>query len=89
MPVEAWDLEAQMNDAKCDPAGRLLTGAMTHTDRRSALYRVDPDLSVTEVFAGIGISNGLGWSPLRTRCTTSTLRPVVSMSATTGAPPEP
>lgn len=61
--IEADDDESRMNDARCDPAGRLFTGTMTHQHRRSALYRVDPDGTVTTVFTGLGISNGLGWSP--------------------------
>ena len=61
--IEVDDTESRMNDAKCDPAGRLFTGTMTHDHRRSALYRVDPDGTVTTVFTGLGISNGLGWSP--------------------------
>ncbi len=61
--IEADDAESRMNDARCDPAGRLFTGTMTHEHRRSALYRVDPDGSVTTVLTGLGISNGLGWSP--------------------------
>lgn len=65
--IEADDAEARMNDAKCDPAGRLFTGTMTPDARRSALYRIDPDLSVHTVCTGIGISNGLGWSPDGTR----------------------
>ena len=65
--IEPDDTDARMNDAKCDPAGRLFTGTMTHDDRRSALYRLDPDGSVTTVFTGVGISNGLGWSPDHTR----------------------
>jgi sugar lactone lactonase YvrE len=36
---------------------------MTDDDDRSSLYRIDADLSVTTLFAGVGISNGLGWSP--------------------------
>jgi sugar lactone lactonase YvrE len=35
---------------------------MTHDHRRSALYRVDSDHSVTTMLTGIGISNGLGWN---------------------------
>ena len=61
--IEVDDAQSRMNDAKCDPAGRLFTGTMTQDDRRSALYRIDPDGSVNSVFDGIGISNGLGWSP--------------------------
>ena len=62
-PVEADDPGSRMNDAACDPAGRLLTGTMTHGGRRSALYRVNGNGTVDTVFQGVGISNGLGWSP--------------------------
>lgn len=61
--VEADVPESRMNDAKCDPAGRLFTGTYIPGEQRSALYRVDPDGSVTTVFTGVGTSNGLGWSP--------------------------
>jgi sugar lactone lactonase YvrE len=61
--IESTDLDSRMNDAKCDPVGRLFTGTMTGDDDRSSLYRIDADLSVTAVFTGVGISNGLGWSP--------------------------
>ena len=63
IPIEATDLDGRMNDAKCDPVGRLFTGTMTDDDNRSSLYRIDADLSVTAIFTGVGISNGLGWSP--------------------------
>jgi sugar lactone lactonase YvrE len=65
--IESDDSESRMNDAKCDPSGRMFTGTMTVTDRRSALYRVDADWSITTIFTGVGISNGLGWSPDATR----------------------
>ena len=65
--IEADDAGARMNDARCDAAGRLFTGTMAHGDRRSALYRVDPDLTVATVFTGVGTSNGLGWSDDGTR----------------------
>lgn len=63
IPIESADASSRMNDAKCDPAGRLFTGTMTTTGRKSSLYRIDADRVVTTVFTGIGISNGLGWSP--------------------------
>ena len=38
-----------MNDAKCDPAGRLLAGttAFDFAAQAAALYRVEPDSSST------------------------------------------
>lgn len=87
--VEAADIDSRMNDAKCDPSGRLFAGSMTHDDRRSSLYSVDADWSVTTVFTGIGISNGLGWSPDATRMyyiDTPTMKvDVIDYDVTTGA----
>jgi sugar lactone lactonase YvrE len=55
----------RMNDAKCDPAGRLWAGSMAYDERPGAgsLFRVDLDGSVTRVLDDRQISNGLGWSP--------------------------
>lgn len=54
--------EGRMNDAGCDPAGRLLAGSMTDSGIQSALYLVGPDLNVEQVLGDVGISNGLAWS---------------------------
>jgi sugar lactone lactonase YvrE len=55
----------RLNDAKCDPAGRLYAGTMSTTGNAgaAALYRVDEDWQVSTVLTGTTISNGLGWSP--------------------------
>jgi sugar lactone lactonase YvrE len=62
---DVWDdISVRMNDGGCDPHGRFFCGSMA-TDAangRGAMYRLDPDHSVTQVFAGVTISNGLGWS---------------------------
>jgi sugar lactone lactonase YvrE len=57
--------DTRMNDGKCDRAGRFYAGTMAADESpgRGSFYRLDPDLRVTEIFTGIGISNGLGWSP--------------------------
>lgn len=65
-PVEADRTENRMNDAKCDPRGRLWAGTMT--DRRpdvdeAALYRLDPDGTVHTMLSEVQLSNGMGWSP--------------------------
>jgi sugar lactone lactonase YvrE len=55
----------RMNDGACDRAGRFYAGSMAADESpgQGALYRLDPDHAVTEIFTGIGISNGIGWSP--------------------------
>ncbi len=55
----------RMNDGACDRAGRYYAGTMAADERpgAGALYRLDPDLTVTRLLTGIGISNGIGWSP--------------------------
>ncbi len=55
----------RMNDGSCDRAGRFYAGSMAADESpgQGALYRLDPDHSLTRLMSGIGISNGIGWSP--------------------------
>ena len=64
-PVEQQRSDTRMNDGACDSRGRFWAGTMSLAGdtRTAALYRLDPDLSVTRVLPGLSISNGLGWSP--------------------------
>jgi sugar lactone lactonase YvrE len=53
----------RMNDAKCDPEGRLYAGSMsTSGGFTGSLYRVDANLEVVALVSEVGISNGLAWS---------------------------
>jgi sugar lactone lactonase YvrE len=63
--VERDRPENRMNDGACDRAGRFFAGTMADDERPGAgtLYRLDPDLTVTTMLTGTGISNGIGWSP--------------------------
>jgi sugar lactone lactonase YvrE len=65
LPIETGVPGNRLNDAKCDPAGRLYVGSMSTTDQTgaAALYRVEKDWQVSTVLTGTTISNGLGWSP--------------------------
>ncbi len=67
-PVEADNPGNRMNDAKCDPAGRLWAGTMAFDFARHAgsLYRMETDGRVERVLSDVTISNGLGWSPAGT-----------------------
>lgn len=53
----------RFNDGAVDRQGRFWAGTMSPPDATSALYRLDPDLSVHEMETGLTISNGIGWSP--------------------------
>ena len=59
-PEEMTSAPTRMNDGACDPFGRFWAGAMGYdpSPATGALYRVDPDLTVTQVLDGIAIPNG-------------------------------
>lgn len=64
--VEADKPEHRFNDGKCDPLGRFLVGTMRKEPDGSypgALYSMEKDGKVRKLLDGLGISNGLGWSP--------------------------
>ena len=68
-PIELDQARSRLNDAKCDPAGRMWAGT-TSRDRvpgAGSLYRLDSDLTLTRVLTGATVSNGIGWSPDGTR----------------------
>jgi sugar lactone lactonase YvrE len=52
------------NDGSVDPAGRFWIGTMCLDDApdRAALYRYDPDGTLTPVLQPVSLSNGLGWA---------------------------
>ena len=52
------------NDGRCDPSGRLWIGTVDRSGaNRAGLFCVSTDGSVIEVRGGVGLSNGLDWSP--------------------------
>ncbi len=59
------DAGVRMNDGGCDPAGRFFCGSMAYdaAPGRGALFRFDPDGTVTRVLDGLTISNGIAWTP--------------------------
>jgi sugar lactone lactonase YvrE len=64
-PVERDIHGNRMNDAKCDPAGRLFAGttAFDFSPHSAALYRVAADWSFKPVVRDVTQSNGIAWSP--------------------------
>ena len=60
--------EMHFNEALADPRGRVFSGTVPDdqsrmTEKVGKLYRLDLDGTVTAVADGIGISNGLGFTP--------------------------
>jgi sugar lactone lactonase YvrE len=61
------DGAARFNDVIADPEGRVFAGTIGRTNTSGGLYRVDRDGTITLLFRGTGVSNGMGFSPdLRT-----------------------
>jgi sugar lactone lactonase YvrE len=56
--------ELRFNDGKCDPTGRAWAGTMPYEQSvgRGVLYRLQGGEAI-EAVTGVGLSNGLGWSP--------------------------
>jgi len=66
VPLESDLPENRPNDGKCDAAGRLWVGTMNLIEEgrpSGNFYRIGPDLTVTKIATGLGIPNGLAWSP--------------------------
>jgi sugar lactone lactonase YvrE len=59
------DRRSRLNDGGCDPAGRFLVGTMALDDRKNQeqLVRIETSGEVTVIDDGLGLSNGLAWSP--------------------------
>jgi sugar lactone lactonase YvrE len=53
------------NDAAVAPDGSLWAGTMRYDEAPGGgnLSRIAPDGTATEVFSGVAVSNGIGWSP--------------------------
>jgi sugar lactone lactonase YvrE len=54
----------RFNDGKCAPDGRFFAGTISLAKKTgdAALYRLDQDLSVTEVYGEVTNSNGIVWT---------------------------
>ena len=55
--------ESRFNDVIADPTGRVFCGTMPSEDHLGSLYRMETDGSIAKVLDGIGISNGMGFTP--------------------------
>jgi sugar lactone lactonase YvrE len=63
--VEPESAGNRLNEAKCDPAGRLWIGSMRDFGlaTTSALYRISRDFDQTRILDSITVPNSLAWSP--------------------------
>jgi sugar lactone lactonase YvrE len=57
--------DIRFNDGKCDPMGRFWVGTMSMSGKegQGSLYCLETDGILTKKLDGLGISNGLAWSP--------------------------
>jgi sugar lactone lactonase YvrE len=55
----------RFNDVIADPAGRVFCGTMPTPSHPGRLYRLDPDGSLHRLLEGVGIPNGMGFTPDR------------------------
>lgn len=62
---EADQPKTRFNDGKCDRRGRFWAGTMDIDEQSplGALYRFEGAGRCEHVLTGVGLSNGLGWSP--------------------------
>ena len=67
IPEIPAERQTRFNDVCADPAGRVFCGTMPAPDHPGSLYRLDTDGSYTQILTGIGISNGIGFTPDRKR----------------------
>lgn len=58
--------QTRFNDVIADPVGRVFAGTMPTGERPGHLYRLRRDGSYMIVQGGLGVSNGLGFTPDRT-----------------------
>jgi L-arabinonolactonase len=80
--IDAWSLDSglgetiarfdpaeigeRFNDGAVDPQGRFWIGSMSDSGT-GGLYRLGADRAVQRMKPGIGVGNGIGWSPDRRR----------------------
>ncbi|MCP4559338.1 MAG: SMP-30/gluconolactonase/LRE family protein [Bosea sp.] len=63
--VEGGPPENRLNDAKCDPTGRILCGSMWDFGLRTTggLYSVDAAGAVAQLRAGVTVANAIAFAP--------------------------
>ncbi len=59
----AEERDTRFNDVIADPAGRVFCGTMPAPTHLGSLYRLDADGTITQALDGVGISNGMGFTP--------------------------
>jgi sugar lactone lactonase YvrE len=57
------EVTTRFNDVIADPEGHVFCGTMPTQSRLGRLYRLDPDHTLTKLLDGIGVSNGMGFTP--------------------------
>ena len=53
----------RFNDVIATPSGNVYCGTLSYDDGGTILYHLNRDRTLKKIFDGLGISNGLGFSP--------------------------
>ncbi len=67
LPEIPREREGRFNDVTADPAGRVFCGTMPSGEQPGRLYRLDPSRELVVVQPEVGLPNGMGFTPDRTR----------------------
>jgi sugar lactone lactonase YvrE len=59
------EVDTRFNDVIADPAGRVFGGTMRTEKRLGNFYRIELDGTATKLFEGVGVPNGMGFTPDR------------------------
>ncbi|MDP9309421.1 MAG: SMP-30/gluconolactonase/LRE family protein [Chloroflexota bacterium] len=67
LPEIPRERAGRFNDVIADPAGRVFCGTMPSGEQPGRLYRLDPSRELAVVQPEVGLPNGMGFTPDRTR----------------------
>ena len=65
IPEIPEERDSRFNDVMADPVGRVFCGTMPTCDRLGRLYRLNIDGSLSLILDGIGLPNGMNFTPDR------------------------
>lgn len=65
IPEIPEERNTRFNDVIADPVGRVFCGTMPNSENLARLYRLNTDGSIKLILDGLGLANGMGFTPDR------------------------